>query len=353
TLPQPSFIHFTASWNRFWQARLESNCCFHHQLVAIIPLAAVLSFATKEISMKLGKTLSRLLNGIFRNEMVLIVTVAALQRNEIEFAQGFILDSILSNLLLVMEMCFLLGSIIHRGESGNGREQRIPSATARITWSLMTLSSASLVIPAALDAVLDQSGSDEKAKASSHSNVVLPLPRFQNPTRMTGRGVQEPTLEPITAVAVLVVTAVLVTRYTDCLVGGINGLATTSGISRGFIGLILIPFVANVAGHVTTVTFAFRDKMEHAMSVAFGSSIQTALLVTPFLVIVGWIIDAEMTLHFKTFQTVAFAVSVLVVTYTIKDGKSKYLEGAMLMGLYIIVALAFHVTLSGIMDTSK
>ncbi|RBA12817.1 Ca2+:H+ antiporter [Fusarium proliferatum] len=166
---------------------------------------------------------------------------------------------------------------------------------------------------------------------------------------MTGRGVQEPTLEPITAVAVLVVTAVLVTRYTDCLVDGINGLATTSGISRGFIGLILIPFVANAAGHVTTVTFAFRDKMEHAMSVAFGSSIQTDLLVAPFLVILrsSVLTFSDMT---TAVQTVAFAVS---VTYTIKDGKSKYLEGAMLMGLYIIVALAFHVTLSGIMDTSK
>ncbi|RBQ81358.1 hypothetical protein FVER14953_20278 [Fusarium verticillioides] len=86
------------------------------------------------------------------------------------------------------------------------------------------------------------------------------------------------------------------------------------------------------------------------MGVAVGSSIQIALLVTPFLVIVGWIIGAPMTLHFETFQTVAFGVSVLVVSYIVQDGKSNYLEGAMLMGLYIIIALAFYATPSDVLD---
>ncbi|KAG7410347.1 Vacuolar calcium ion transporter [Fusarium oxysporum f. sp. raphani] len=341
---------------------------------AIIPLAAVLSFATEEISMKLGETLGGLLNATFGNAVELIVSIVALQRNEIELVQASMLGSILSNLLLVMGMGFLFGGIIHRGESGNGREQVFSSATAQTTCSLMALSSASLVIPAALYAVLDQSGSDEKVQSiltlSRGTAIILLLlyvlylvfqlrthsnlfdTENQNEDDEEGE-CEEPTLGPIAAIAVLVVTTVLVTLCAGYLVDSINDLVTTSGISRGFIGLILIPIVGNAAEHVTAVVVALRNKMDLAMGVAVGSSIQIALLVAPFLVIFGWIIGAEMTLHFETFQTVAFAVSVLVVTYTIQDGKSNYLEGAMLMGLYIIIALAFYATPSDIMDASK
>jgi Ca2+:H+ antiporter len=69
--------------------------------------------------------------------------------------------------------------------------------------------------------------------------------------------------------------------------------------------------------------------MDLAMGVAIGSSMQIALLVTPFLVVLGWIIDVPMTLHFETFETVVFFLSVLVVTYVVADGRSNWLEGAM------------------------
>ncbi|EXM08974.1 Ca2+:H+ antiporter [Fusarium odoratissimum NRRL 54006] len=348
-----------------------STAVFTINFFAIIPLAAVLSFATEEFSMKLGETLGGLLNATFGNAVELIVSIVALQRNEIELVQASMLGSILSNLLLVMGMCFLFGGIIHRGESGNGREQSFSSATAQTTCSLMTLSSASLVIPAALYAVLDQSGSKEKAQSiltlSRGTAIILLLLYvlylvFQLRTHSNlfdaenqnedGEEVEpeEPTIGPIAAIAVLCVTTVLVTVCADYLVDSIDDLVKTSGISRGFIGLILIPIVGNAAEHVTAVVVALRDKMDLAMGVAVGSSIQIALLVTPFLVIVGWIIGAPMTLHFETFQTVAFGVSVLVVTYTVQDGKSNYLEGAMLMGLYIIIALAFYATPSDVLD---
>ncbi|KAF5978336.1 Ca2+:H+ antiporter [Fusarium coicis] len=349
----------------------SSTAVFTINFFAIIPLAAVLSFATEEFSMKLGETLGGLLNATFGNAVELIVSIVALQRNEIELVQASMLGSILSNLLLVMGMCFLFGGIIHRGESGNGREQSFSSATAQTTCSLMTLSSASLVLPAALYAVLDQSGSKDKAQSIltlSHGTAIILLLLyvlylvFQLRTHSNlfdaenqnedGEEVEpeEPTIGPIAAIAVLCVTTIFVTLCADYLVDSIDDLVKTSGISRGFIGLILIPIVGNAAEHVTAVVVALRDKMDLAMGVAVGSSIQIALLVTPFLVIVGWIIGAPMTLHFETFQTVAFGVSVLVVSYIVQDGKSNYLEGAMLMGLYIIIALAFYATPSDVLD---
>jgi len=154
---------------------------------------------------------------------------------------------------------------------------------------------------------------------------------------------EEAQMGPWAAAGVLVVVTIAVAICAEYLVDSIDSLVETAHISKTFIGLILLPIVGNAAEHVTAVVVALKDKMDLAMGVAIGSSMQIALLVTPFLVILGWIIDVDMTLHFETFETVVFFLSVLVVSYVIQDGKSNYLEGAMLLGLYIIIALAFLV----------
>jgi Ca2+:H+ antiporter len=118
---------------------------------AIIPLAAVLSFATEEISMKLGETLGGLLNATFGNAVELIVSIVALRDGQIQVVQSSMLGSILSNLLLVMGMCFLLGGIANMTDAnGVPTEQSFASATAQTTCSLMALSSASMIIPASV-----------------------------------------------------------------------------------------------------------------------------------------------------------------------------------------------------------
>lgn len=88
---------------------------------------------------------------------------------------------------------------------------------------------------------------------------------------------------------------------------------------------------------------AYKGKMDLAINVAIGSSMQIALFVTPFMVILGWIIGQKMTLHFQGFETICFFVSVLVVNYLIQDGKSNYLEGVLCLAMYIIIAIAFYV----------
>lgn len=130
----------------------------------------------------------------------------------------------------------------------------------------------------------------------THSNLFDP----EDPATADGEEPEEPTLGPIAATGVLVVVTVLVAICADYLVGSIDDLVESANISKAFIGLILIPIVGNAAEHVTAVVVALRNKMDLAMGVAIGSSIQIALGVTPFLVIVGWIIGRDMTLHFET-----------------------------------------------------
>ncbi|KAM3486320.1 hypothetical protein MY8738_000536 [Beauveria namnaoensis] len=369
----------------------SATAIFTINFFAIIPLAAVLSFATEEISEKLGDALGGLLNATFGNAVELIVSIVALRDGQIEVVQSSMLGSILSNLLLVMGMCFLFGGLVHRGTNHNGSEQVFSAAVAQTTCSLMTLSSASLVLPAALYAVMDHNGSNAKRESilvfsrgtaiillllyvlylifqlRTHSNLFDPESQTdtsaaaadddettQTPEiEAAAPAHQQPAMGPIAALTVLVVTTVLVAICADYLVGSIDDIVASTNMSKAFIGLILLPIVGNAAEHVTAVVVAVRNKMDLAMGVAIGSSIQIALGVTPFLVIVGWIMDKDMTLRFELFQTVSFAVSVLVVTYTVQDGKSNYLEGAMLIGLYTIIAVAFYATPGDAMDSAK
>lgn len=151
------------------------------------------------------------------------------------------------------------------------------------------------------------------------------------------------TLGPVASVVALVLVTVVIAFCADYLVDSIDSIVETAHLSKTFIGLILIPIVGNAAEHVTAVVVAYKGKMDLAINVAIGSSLQIALFVTPFLVILGWIIGSDMTLHFQGFETVVFFLSVLVVNYLVQDGKSNYLEGCMCLGMYIIIALAFYV----------
>ncbi|KIH87233.1 Ca2+:H+ antiporter [Sporothrix brasiliensis 5110] len=358
---------------------------------AIIPLAAVLSFATEEISVRLGESLGGLLNATFGNAVELIVSIVALRQGQIEVVQSSMLGSILSNLLLVLGMCFLLGGIWNmRDRDNRPMEQSFATVTAQTSCSLMALSMASLIIPATLYSAIDDSA-DKAAKDAS----ILVLSRgtaiillclyvlflfFQLRTHSTlfdpettpsasvnglrrddvsddeddspaGEEEEEPHMNPWSAAGVLVVVTLLVSVCAEYLVDSIDEIVASGKISKSFIGLILLPIVGNAAEHVTACVVATRNKMDLALGVALGSSIQIALLVTPFLVIVGWLVlDQPMSLRFETFETVVFALSVLVVAYTVQDGKSNYLEGAMLMGMYIIIALAFYVSPGDALD---
>lgn len=162
---------------------------------------------------------------------------------------------------------------------------------------------------------------------------------------------QEPQMSPWAAAFVLVVVTVAVAICAEYLVNSIDSIVATAHISKTFIGLILLPIVGNAAEHVTAVIVALKDKMDLAMGVAIGSSMQIALLVTPFLVILGWAIDQPMTLYFQTFETVVFFLSVLVVTYVIQDGKSNYLEGAM-VSLPLVFATKHRELLTNIVARS-
>jgi len=148
----------------------------------------------------------------------------------------------------------------------------------------------------------------------------------------------------VSAGVALLATTVVTSFCADYLVASIEETAERYSIPKAFIGLILLPIVANAAEHVTSVWMAMKGQMELTIGICVGSSIQIATFVVPLLVIVGWIAGHELTLFFANFETVTLFVSVFLVNTLIQDGKSNYMEGLMLISLYLVIALAFWVT---------
>jgi len=122
----------------------------------------------------------------------------------------------------------------------------------------------------------------------------------------------------------------------EFMVGGISAVTASGKISVEFVGLILLPIVGNAAEHATAVTVACKDKMDLAIGVAVGSSMQVSLFLIPLLVVIGWIMGNDnMTMSFDGFQVAVMFVAILLVNYLISDGKSHWLEGMLLQCLYM------------------
>lgn len=336
----------------------SSNLVFWFNFLSIIPLASLLAFATEELSSHVGETLGGLLNVTFGNAVELIVSIVALKDNQVRIVQASMLGSILSNLLLVLGCCFLAGGY-------NRVQQKFNQTVAQTMSSLMCLATAGLVIPAAFHASLPKSSAEselldkEILSFSRGASVVLLIVYilylyFQLGThkelfegineeseQVAGHKENVTTLSPVGSLLMLLGITVVVSICADYLVGSIDDIVASSGLSKTFIGLIVIPIVGNAAEHVTAIVVAMKDKMDLAIGVAVGSSLQIALFVTPFMVLIGWAIDVPMSLYFSTFETAVLFVSMLITNYLILDGESNWLEGAMLLGTYIIIALAF------------
>lgn len=350
----------------------NSNAVFWFNFFAIVPLALILAFATEELAEHTGQTMGGLLNATFGNAVELIVSIIALRDGQIRIVQASMLGSILSNLLLVLGCCFIAGGITRVQQTFN-------QTVAQTMSSLMALATAGLLIPAAFHASMPD----------SKNNIEFPDPNLESDFKILSlsRGVavvllivyilylvfqlkthkalfeeqaheedviitislavngdpkkESGALTVFGALTVLTLTTVLVSFCADYLVGAIDEIVELSGLSKTFIGLIVIPIVGNAAEHATAIIVAMKDKMDLAIGVAVGSSLQIALFVTPFMVIVGWIIDVPMSLYFSTFETAIMLVSVFITNLVILDGESNWLEGAMLLSTYLIVALAF------------
>jgi Ca2+:H+ antiporter len=145
-----------------------------------------------------------------------------------------------------------------------------------------------------------------------------------------------------TASLVLLFVATAAVAYvSEAFVGAIEPLTEEYGISELFVGVIIVPIVGNIAEHVVGVQIAYKNDMDFSMGISLGSSIQVALLVTPILVFLGPLLGSPLRLTFTPLELATLGAAVVVTGFVALDGRSNWLEGAMLCGVYVIAALAF------------
>ena len=170
--------------------------------------------------------------------------------------------------------------------------------------------------------------------------------QFTNPSQTLGghgepEGHAGPAWSMRTAVIVLLVAAALLALLSEILVGALEGFVETLGLSVFFVGVVLVPTIGNLAEHLVAVQLAAKDKMEFAMAVSYGSSLQVALFVAPVLVILGALMGQPMDLVFTPLEVAAVGAAVGISALIALDGESNWLEGALLMLVYGILAISF------------
>lgn len=340
-------------------------CC-----LGLIPLAGFLGEATEELAVHTGPRVGGLLNATLGNAAELIISIVALSQGKIELVKASITGSILGNLLLILGLALLLGGLRHG-------IQRFDRQAAGVAASMMTLAVIGLIVPTLFEVVREiQFGelnlfstavTDPSLDALSLGVAVVLIVlyvlslvfTFRQPERGVGghTGVQDRTPDgevhkakwsiPV-AIGVLAASTLGIVFLSEFLVGTVEPFAEALGLSEFFIGIIIIPLVGNVAEHIVAVQMAIKNKMDLAMTIALGSSMQVALLVAPLLVFVSLLFGPEMTLFFTVLEVAALFLAVLTTTLISVDGESNWLEGAQLLAVYVITGLGFFYITTGV-----
>ena len=324
---------------------VDKNVVFVVSAIAILGLAWVVGLSTERLGSLTGPRVGGILNATFGNIAELIIAFFALQAGLIEVVKASLTGSIIGNLLLVLGASILVGGLRHGIQTFSAR---VASSNA----SLLVLAVIGLFVPAvfAFTTNPEQGTLTEESVLIAFvliAGYVLSLVyQFTNPDETLGghgesAGHGGPAWTVRVAVIVLIVAAALLAVLSEILVDSIETFIESFGLSAFFVGVVIVPTIGNLAEHLVAVQLAAKDKMEFAMAVSFGSSLQVALFVAPVLVIIGALLGQPMDLVFTPLEVASVAAAVGISALIALDGESNWLEGALLTLVYIILAISF------------
>ena len=313
--------------------------------IALVPLAREMGSATEVISEHAGAAVGGLLNATFGNAAELILSIVALRAGEGEVVKASITGSILGNILLVLGGSVLAGGI--------GRKSQKFNVTGALSGaSMMFLALTALVVPdlfhiaqgqAAVPLLWPLSVATAIVLLAIYALSLLFSLKTHAHLYATGGGEAEagPHWSLRRAVGVLVASTVAVALVAELLVGALEEAIRGFGLTRTFVGVVIIAVIGNAAEHSTAIMTALKDKIDVSFNVAFESSKQIALFVAPVLVLISGALGHPLTLEFSHMEVLGVALAVGGATLIVLDGESNWLEGVMLLGIYAILAVAF------------
>jgi Ca2+:H+ antiporter len=324
---------------------LPPTLVFGLAAVSILGLAWLIGQATERIGAITGPQVGGILNATFGNIAELIIAFFALQAGLIDVVKASLTGSIIGNLLLVLGLSVLLGGL------KNGR-QTFSREIAGSNAALLVLAVIGLLIPAVLS--FSSAGTEGSVVEDSvlvamfliAGYVLSLIYSFTNASNTLGghqpHDTQEgPAWTGRTAAVVLVGAAILLAILSEILVGAIEPVVDTLGLTAFFVGVIILPIIGNLAEQLVAVQLALKNRMEFSMAVSYGASLQVALFVAPVLVLLGVLTGHPMDLVFAPLEVAAVGAAVGISALIALDGESNWLEGALLVIVYLILAASF------------
>jgi Ca2+:H+ antiporter len=315
---------------------------------AIIPLAGLMGRATEHLTAHVGAGIGGLLNASLGNAAELIIALVALREGLHDVVKASLTGSILGNILLVLGLSMLAGGL-------KFEKQKFNQTAAGLGASLLLLAAVGLIIPALFHYTAADRGLAIEREMSLEialvlftiyiTSLVFSLKTHKHLFAGEHHDASDLGEEPWTrsqSIIVLTVVTGLVAMMSEMLVGALDHAAKTLGLTQLFVGVVLVALVGNAAEHSTAVMMAMKNKMDLALGIAVGSSLQIALLVAPILVFASYLFGAPLDLIFTPFEVAAVTISVLVVGFVSVDGESHWMEGVMLVGVYAMLAIAFY-----------
>jgi Ca2+:H+ antiporter len=328
---------------------------FGFSAAAIIPLAGLMGEATEKLASRLGAGIGGLLNATFGNAAELIIALVALHRGLYDVVKASLTGSIIGNVLLVLGLSMVAGGL-------KRERQLFDKAAAAASSTLLLLAAIALVVPAAFhfiaeakvataeltparEALLERNLSLDIAIVLMAAYVLSLVFTLKTHVHLYTGAAESHEHEPVSigrAVGSLLVATALVAWMSEILVGAVEETSHALGLTEVFVGVIVVAVIGNAAEHSTAVLVAMKNKMDLALNIAIGSSIQIALFVAPLLVFASYAMPhGPMDLRFSAFEVLAVLAAVGTVNFVAQDGECNWLEGALLLAVYIVLALAF------------
>ncbi len=313
--------------------------------LAIIPLAGLMGKSTEAIAGYCGQKIGGLLNATFGNATELIIAFVAMKEGMFDVVKASLAGSVIGNILLVLGMSMLVGGLKFKTQEFNRHSMNI-------TASMLLFSVLGLAIPAIFTHTMPEESLTTQYEGLSVIIAVLMLLIYGMQfvfSFVTHRSLYEegpageeaqPETKLSVAIAVLLASTVCIAVLSEIFVGTIEPMAESVGLSKTFVGIILVPIIGNAAEHSSAVFMAYKNKMNAAVEIALGSSLQIILFVMPVLILLS-LFFTPMSIVFTPFELVAVTASVLIANRVDADGESNWLEGLQLVSVYIIIGAAF------------
>jgi len=313
--------------------------------LAIIPLAGLMGKSTEAIAGYCGQKIGGLLNATFGNATELIIAFVAMKEGMFDVVKASLAGSVIGNILLVLGMSMLVGGLKYKTQEFNRHSMNI-------TASMLLFSVLGLAIPAIFTHTMPEESLTTHYEGLSVIIAVLMLLIYGMQfvfSFVTHRSLYEegpageeaqPETKLSVAIAVLLASTVCIAVLSEIFVGTIEPMAESVGLSKTFVGIILVPIIGNAAEHSSAIFMAYKNKMNAAVEIALGSSLQIILFVMPVLILLS-LLFTPMSIVFTPFELVAVTASVLIANRVDADGESNWLEGLQLVSVYIIIGAAF------------